>query len=363
MSQPIYNSYLDQIAPYIGGKSNLQGISKIIKLSSNENAWGASPTAIEAYKYAAEKIYRYPDGSSTALTKAIANYHKIDTDKIVCGAGSDDIINLLIQAYADKDDDVLYSEHGFLMYKISTLIKGANPIVVKEVNLTTSVDNFIKAVTPKTKLIFIANPNNPTGTYISETEIRRLIANIPSHIVVVLDGAYAEFVQQDDYTDGINLVHEFDNVVVTRTFSKLYGLGGLRVGWGYCPISIANILHRIRSPFNVSHAAQAAAAASFDNPQWIKDIIQKTCQQRQVVTSAFSNMNIKVTPSEGNFILAHFDEGVSPKLDAFLQQNGILIRRMESYQLPHALRITIGTEEENQILIKHIKQFMQMELD
>ncbi|MFT7099134.1 MAG: histidinol-phosphate aminotransferase, partial [Rickettsiales bacterium] len=225
-------NYILEIDPYKPGKSNTKG-ENIVKLSSNENALGASPVAIYAYKNDAEKTFRYPDGGCVDLRAAIANKYNIESDKIVCGAGSDEIIALLVHSFCDIDDEVLYSEYGFLMYSISAKRVGAKSVIAKETNLTANVDNFLINISKKTKIIFIANPNNPTGSYLGASEIERLIKNTPSDILIVLDLAYAEFVEEEDYSDGIELVNKYHNVVMMRTFSKIYGLASLRLGWSY----------------------------------------------------------------------------------------------------------------------------------
>src|SRR5918999_2526993 len=246
------------IEPYVPGESSVSERIRPIKLSSNENPLGAGPKAIEAYKAAAGRLGRYPDGAATVLRQAIARAYGLNPDRIVCGAGSDELLNLLAHAYLGPGDEAIFTEHGFLVYRIATLASGAIPVAAPEKDLRTDVDAILARVTPRTRVVFIANPNNPTGTYIPFDEVRRLRRGLPDNVLLILDAAYAEYVRRNDYEAGLELVATTANTVMTRTFSKIHGLAALRLGWIYCPAAIADVLNRIRGPFNVSGPALAA---------------------------------------------------------------------------------------------------------
>lgn len=353
------HSYLSEIQNYVPGKAKI-GDKKVIKLSSNENALGSSPKAIEAYKNHASEIVRYADGSCTLLRQAIAERNQISAERIVCGAGSDEIIALLTFAFASINDEVIYSEHGFLMYPISARKVGAKAIKVKERNLKTDIEAVIKAISHKTKIIFIANPNNPTGSYLNKAEIQKLIDNTPKNVLIVLDHAYEEFVENADYPDAIGLVNKYENVIVTRTFSKIYGLASLRIGWCYSSNYIAGILNKIRGPFNVGGPAQIAATAALNdvdffnlsknhNRKWLKIFFEKLSGNRQ----------IKTHPSVANFILLDFSLAEKcQEANRQLLGRGIIFREMDAYGLPHCLRATIGTAEENLKVLKALEDLV-----
>ena len=266
MSNPVPRPGIMDIDPYVGGESSLDGRDKVIKLSSNESAFGPSPKAAAAYNDAAEELHRYPDGAAQELRETIARIEELDPARIVCGAGSDELIALLVRGYAGPGDEVLHSKHGFLMYPIAARTAGASPIAAPERDLRADVDALLERVTARTRLLFLANPNNPTGSYLAEAELHRLRAGLPERVLLVIDSAYAEYVTEDDYGSGAGLVEAFDNVVMTRTFSKIHGLAALRLGWAYCPPAVAGVLNRLRGPFNVSQAAQAAGVASRSRP-------------------------------------------------------------------------------------------------
>ncbi len=346
------------IAPYVPGKSSARG-AKVHKLSSNESPLGASPAAIEAYRTAAASLERYPDGSATALRQAIAARYGLAADRIVCGAGSDELLQLLAHGYLGQGDEAIYTQHGFLVYPIAIASNGAKAIVAPEKNHTADVDAILKAVTPRTKLVFLANPNNPTGTYLPFSEVKRLHAGLPAHVLLVLDAAYAEFVQANDYEPGLALVSEFDNVVMTRTFSKIYGLAALRLGWAYCPAHVADVLNRIRGPFNVSAAAIAAGVAAINDQSFMDKALAHNNTWLAWLTKEITALGIAVTPSVGNFLLLHFPKDKpAASADAFLLDHGIVVRRMEGYGLPQALRLSIGDEEANHAVVAALREFM-----
>lgn len=347
------------IAPYVPGKSKSTA-KRTIKLSSNESALGASPKAMAAYEEAEKTLHRYPDGSATELREAIGEVFGLDPNRIVCGAGSDELIALLIQAYAGMGDEVLYSQHGFLMYPISSLKVGAVPVKAPEKNLRTDIEAFLENVTPKTRIVFIANPNNPTGSYITREELISLRKRLPENVLLVIDSAYAEYVGNKDYTAGEDIVDLGENTVMTRTFSKIYGLGSLRIGWAYCPESITDVLNRVRGPFNVSTAAIKAASSAVKDIEFTQQCCEHNTKWLAYLTKAISDIGYKVYPSVTNFVLVEFPD--EPRKDAksanaFLQQEGVIVREMPAYGLPNCLRITVGTEEENKLLVDLLTKF------
>jgi len=347
------------IAPYVPGTSALPGARPVIKLSSNETPFGPSPHAIEAYLAAAKQLSRYPDGSARPLREAIAKLYGLDPGRLVCGAGSDELLNLLAGAYLGPGDEAIYSAHGFLVYKIAILARGATPIVAPETELTTNVDAILACASPRTRVVFIANPNNPTGTYLPFDEVKRLRESLPSDVLLVLDAAYAEYVRRNDYESGIELVAATTNTVMTRTFSKIYGLASLRIGWAYCPTEIADALNRIRGPFNVSGPAIAAGVAAIEDQAWVQKGADHNEVWRRRVAEALSELGLGVTPSVANFLLLHFSIGRSaPEANKFLHERRIILRRVEEYGLPHALRMTIGTEGENRAVIDALSSFI-----
>jgi histidinol-phosphate aminotransferase len=347
------------IAPYEGGQSRIAGRDTAIKLSSNEGALGPSPRALAAFRAASETLSRYPDGGSTALREAIGARFGLDPARIVCGAGSDELLGLMARGYAGEGDEVLYTEHGFLIYPIAALSVGAVPVKVPETGLTADVDALIARAGNRTRLVYIANPNNPTGSYLDADALRRLRRGLPDGVILVIDAAYAEFVTADDYDAGIALVNENDNVVMTRTFSKIFGLGGLRIGWAYGPAHIVDVLNRLRMPFNVSTAAQAAGIAALADRAHQDSAARHNADMRARMTDALRAAGIIVPPSQGNFVLARFaGEAEAAAADAFLKDCGIIVRRVAGYGLPDSLRITVGLTEECDAVCDALARFM-----
>jgi histidinol-phosphate aminotransferase len=348
------------ITPYVQGKSVAADAAKALKLSSNENPLGPSPKAVEAYLAHASKLNRYPDGGATELRNAIAEIYGLDPDRIVCGSGSDELIGLLIHAYAGLGDEVLISEHGFLMYKIYALGNSADVVSAPEKNLTTDANAILACVTPRTRLVFVANPNNPTGSYLPATEIKRLRDSLPPHVILVIDAAYAEYADRPDYTAGAELVEETPNTVMLRTFSKIYGLSSLRLGWGYFPREIAGVMHRVRGPFNVSGAAQAAGIAAVKDVDYIAHVKKHNTKWLKWLSKEVGTLGLIAYPSLANFLLIGFPDNTKTADEAnqFLLQKGIILREVSAYGLPQCLRATIGTEEENQALVKALHAFM-----
>lgn len=350
-----------EIEAYVPGESKLPSGIKPAKLSSNETPLGPSPKAIEAYAAAVGQLERYPDGQASALRAAIAQRYGLDAGRIVCGAGSDEILTMLAHAYLGPGDEAIYTEHGFLVYRIAILANGAHPIVAPEQNLKTDVDAILARVSAKTRMVFLANPNNPTGTYIPIDEVRRLRAGLRSDILLVLDGAYAEYVQRNDYEAGMELVSTTNNTVMTRTFSKIHGLASLRVGWGYCPEEVADVLNRIRGPFNLSSAAIAAGAAAIADTAHMEKAVAHNSRWLPWLEAEIGKLGLPVTPSVANFILIHFsnDAGRTAKdADAFLKSKGIILRMVGSYGLGHCLRMTVGTEDENRRVVSALAEFV-----
>ena len=348
------------IALYQSGAAHVPGVDNVIKLSSNENPYGPSPKAVEAVRNAAAQMHRYPNTDHTSLRAAIGEAHDMDPDRIICGVGSDEIIHFLCQAYAGPGDEVLHTEHGFSMYKISAMAAGATPVEVKERERVTDVDALLAGCTERTRLVFIANPNNPTGTMISEAEVARLADNIPPQAILVLDGAYAEYVEGFDA--GKALIDARSNVFMTRTFSKLYGLGGIRVGWGYGPREIIDVLNRIRGPFNVNGMAIAAGMAAVRDRDFVTRSIEHNDTWLPWVTAELEKLGLKVTPSVGNFVLVHFpdeDGKRAADADAYLLERGCVLRMVGNYGLPNSIRMTIGSEDANRAIIGHLKDFLE----
>jgi histidinol-phosphate aminotransferase len=360
-SAPVARPGILDIAPYVGGESWIQGVNRTIRLAANESALGPSPKAIEALKAHAASAHRYPEGGAVELRSALARHFGIDPARIVCGNGSDELIALLVRAYAGPGDEVLYSRHGFLMYPIAATSVGATPVSAPETNLTADVDALLAAVTERTRLVFLANPNNPTGTCLAASEVRRLQAGLPPDVVLVLDAAYAEFVEWPEYEPGIDLVRGSDNTVMLRTFSKVYALGGMRVGWAFCPPGIADVLNRLRGPFNVGAAGLCAAVAALDDVEHTARSVAHNRLWRAWSIEAFTRLGLAVVPTHGNFLLVRFSETPARNADAafeFLKSRGIITRKMGAYHLGDHLRITVGTEEEMRLTAAALGDFL-----
>ena len=351
------------IDAYVPGRSTAAATApRLFKLSSNETPLGPSPKAVEAFHAAARELSRYPDGAARQLREAIAAAYGLNPDRLVCGSGSDEILNLLAHAYLGPGDEAIYTAHGFLVYRIAILAAGATPVIAPETDLTADVDAILAAITDRTRIVFLANPNNPTGTYLPISEVRRLQAGLRPDILLVLDAAYAEYVRRNDYESGMELVATCDNVVMTRTFSKIHGLAGLRLGWAYAPDHVIDALNRIRGPFNVSGAAIAAGAAAIADRPFIERAVEHNEKWLPVVTSGLRALGLDVTPSVANFVLVHFPDRPGRRAadaDRFLLARGIVLRRVEAYGLPDALRASIGTDEANRALIAALADFMR----
>lgn len=359
---PKPNQHLLNLKPFTGGEKHAAQGEGCIRLSFNEGALGASPLAIEAFQNSICNLSIYPDMGYKNLRTAIAEHMNCDPLHIVCGAGSDELIGLITRAYAAAGDEVLQSEYGFAMFPIAARSVGAKPVLAKEENFHCDVDAFLSCVTEKTKVVFIANPNNPTGSYIPYSEIERLHKGLPQNVLLVLDSAYCEYMDQPDYSCGRKLVENFDNVIMTRTFSKIYALGGLRIGWVYCPAHVADTLNRVRSPFNVSVAAEAAAIASLKDTAFVEKSRLHTKQWREWLDAQLTKLGFLVRSSVTNFLLVEIGSpDRAESLNHFLASRNIFVRPMAGYGLPSHLRITIGTEAQMKILVQTISDYLDQE--
>src|ERR1700722_14332895 len=350
-----------EIEAYVPGKSKAPGAAKVFKLSSNETPLGPSPKAIAAYRAAADHLEDYPHGSARELREAIGRAFGLDPDRIVCGSGSDDLLHLLAHAYLVDGDEAIHTTHGFLIYPIVTLGAGATPVVAPETDFTADVDAILRAVTKKTKIVFLANPNNPTGTCLSFDEVKRLHRGLPPHVLLVLDAAYAEYVRRNDYEAGIELVATSENVVMCRTFLKIHGLASCRLAWMFGPSHVVDAVNRIRGPFNVSTAASDAGIAAIRDNEHQERSREHNSRWLAWLTDEIDKLGLKVTPSVANFVLIHFPDtkGRTAKdADAFLTARGLILRYVAAYKLPNALRLSVGTEEANRLVVAALKEFL-----
>jgi histidinol-phosphate aminotransferase len=362
MASPRPRPGILEITPYVGGKAKSGSAKPVAKLSSNESPLGPSPKAVAAYRELACELHRYPDGGCTALRQAIARRHNLDPEAIVCGAGSDELISLLVRAYAGPGDEVLHSRHGFLMYRLAALAAGAHPVAAPERDLRADVDALLAHVTSRTRLLFLANPNNPTGTYLAPPELERLRAGLPEDVVLVVDAAYAEYAAgaAEDYASGLELVRATPNTVAMRTFSKLFGLAALRLGWMTAAPGIVDAMHRVRGPFNVSLPAQAAGVAALEDVEHQERARAHNATWLPWLERELAALGLRVHPSLGNFLLVRFPPEPgrdAAAANAFLEAEGIIPREMGAYGLPDALRVSVGLEAENRRLVAALADF------
>lgn len=357
MALPLPKSGILEIRPYVGGEGRSANVARLVRLASNENPLGCSPKAREAYLKMASELHRYPDGTVADLRAALAHEYKMDAERIVCGAGSDELISLIVRAYAGAGDEVAYSEHGFLMYPINAKAVGAKPVAAPEIDMRADINALLKAVTPKTKIMLLANPNNPTGSYLTKTEMRELREKLPEQVLLVIDAAYAEFVEAKDYEDGRALVDAYPNVVTLRTFSKIHGLAGLRLGWGYFSPEVAGIINRVRGPFNVSAPAQAVGIAALADREFMQKSAALVREGRVWLAGKLQELGLKVYPSVGNFLLVEFGPSAE-NIRLALKDKGIFIRQLGAYNLPQCLRITVGTAEDNEAVVSELKKIL-----
>jgi histidinol-phosphate aminotransferase len=347
------------VEPYVPGKSKAPGFAgPIHKLSSNETPLGASPAAKAAFQAAVDRLEAYPDGTATPLREAIGRCHGLDPARIVCGAGSDEILYMLANIYCEPGDEGIYTQHGFLLYRVALLAAGATPVVVPDRDYTADVDGILAAVTPRTRIVYIANPNNPTGTYVPHADITRLADALPGNVILVLDAAYAEYATTADYDAGFGLARERENVVVTRTFSKIYGLASLRLGWCYAPAAICEAMNRVRSPFNVNDPAMRAGIAAVADSRHIEAAVSHNTHWREVLTREIRALGFPVTESAANFVLIHMrDEAEARAADAFLMARGLILRMVGAYGLSNGLRLSVGGEAANRLVIEAFAAF------
>jgi histidinol-phosphate aminotransferase len=348
------------IAPYVGGKAKAAGFENPLKLSSNENILGCSPKARDAYVAAAQQLNLYPDGQANTLRAAVAKRYSLEPERLIFGCGSDELFSLLAQTYCEPGDNVVQGEYGFLAYRIAARAAQAEVRFAPEPNYRLDVQELLAQVDDRTRIVFVANPANPTGTWLSGAEIRSLYAGLPGDVILVLDGAYAEFVSDPAYEDGIALAREADNVVVTRTFSKIHGLAGLRVGWGYAPEAIIAALERIRPPFNVNLPAQAAALEALADKEFAvrsRDLVERW---RPWLAQQLGGLGLDVAPSQANFILVLFPDEpgrTAHEAEAYLAERGILVRGLAGYGIGSGLRITVGAEDHNRAVVEALNAF------
>ncbi|MBL8805711.1 MAG: histidinol-phosphate transaminase [Rhodospirillales bacterium] len=362
MTVPAPKDGVLEIQPYVGGKSAVPGGAKPIKLSSNEGALGPSPKAVEAATRAAAEMHRYPDGSAAALRAAIGKRFALDPERIVCGAGSDELISLLVKAYAGPGDEVLYSQYGFVMYPIAAHAAGATPVWATEKGYRTDIDAMIAKAGPKTKVCFLANPNNPTGSYVTLSEMKRLRDGLPPHTLLIVDAAYAEYVSRNDYSNGTELVDAGANTVMLRTFSKLFAMGGMRLGWAYAPANVVDVLNRVRGPFNVGAAAQAAGVAAMEDLAFQDKCRAHNDRLLPWFSGEVARLGLKALPSVGNFLMVEFPADgahTAAAANEFLMSRAIIPRAVANYGLPNHLRVTIGTEDEMRKVVAALEDFLK----
>ncbi|MCI0600642.1 MAG: histidinol-phosphate transaminase [Beijerinckiaceae bacterium] len=361
-SSPRSRAAISRIDPYVPGESEAPGATKVFKLSANETPLGPSPLAKQAFRGYASRLHEYPDGAARALREALGARHGLDPARIVTGNGSDEILHLLASAYIGHGDEGIFTEHGFLVYRIAIIAAGGVPVVAEETNLTADADTILAKVGPRTKMVFLANPNNPTGTYLPAAEIERLALSLPRHVLLVIDAAYAEYAGRTDYLPGQELVETSENIVMTRTFSKIYGLAGLRLGWCYAPRHVCDALNRIRGPFNTNGAAMAAGIAALNDDSHLARAVAHNDTWLPWLAKEISVLGIKVTPSVCNFLLLHFkDAAQAIAADRFLSSRGLILRAVSAYGLPHCLRLTAGSEEANRLVVAALTHFAAAE--
>jgi len=349
------------VEKYVGGLSRFKKIYNPIKLSANESALGASPKAIEALERDKKKIFNYPESDSNSLREVISRKFGIKYDRIICGSGSDQIFDLICKLFLKSGDEVIVTEFGFIMHRIYASLYGAKVLLAKEKNYKASIDKILKKVTGKTKIVFIANPNNPTGTYLSKEEMLNLRAKLRSNILLVVDDAYFEFMNKNDFISGLDLFRNAKNVLITRTFSKIYGLAGLRLGWGYSSKEIINAMYQIKPPFNVNRVALAAGIEAISDKEWTKKAIKHNTLWSEKIFSILEKNKIVANKPTANFFLMNFDKTKINSDEVFkkLANKRLILRKMTQYKIPNSLRLTIGNEKANKYFIQTIKDIFK----
>ena len=362
MKKPVPKSSILEVETYVPGKAKAEGVANPVKMSANENPMGTSPKASEAMAASAHRLAEYPDPRATKLREAVAAKYRLEPDRLMFGCGSDEIFHYLTETYVQPGDNTITGEYGFLQFAIRTLAAQGEIRYAKEPNYRMDVDEVLALVDDRTRIVFIANPGNPSGTVLEGHEIQRLADSLPGDVLLVIDGAYREFVDDAAFQDGLDLARGRENIVITRTFSKLHGLAALRVGWGYGPRAVIEAMDRIRLPFNVSIPAQEAAVAALADEDFQKRSLELVWRWRPWLTQQLGGLGLEVTPSSANFVLVHFPTTpgrTAAEAEAFLAKKGLLVRHVGSYGLPNALRITIGLEEHNRALIEGLREFQR----
>ena len=353
---------VDSIKLYKGGVSKIQGIDKIIKLSSNESPFPPSEKVQEAYQRISDKLSRYPELTAESLQKAIANKHALKSDQIICGTGSDEVLIFTILTFCSPGDEVIHAQHCFEMYPILAKYAGAESVLASEIDYKINIDSIIKSINDSTKIIFIANPNNPTGTYLNHIELRLLMSKVPSNIVVVIDTAYAEFADADDYDKTFSLADEYSNVLITRTFSKAYSLAGLRLGWGYASKLLINMIKKLSPPFNLPSGTIAAGIAALNDESHLKKVVSHNSSIKSWFIDELNNLGFKAYNTQANFVFVIIPDNKNQNaslINDHLLSKGIAVRYLLSYGLKNALRITLGTKEELNKTIEILKEFIR----
>jgi len=365
MTEPTPKPGILDIELYVGGRSAVPGVAKVYKLSSNESPLGPSPAAVAALAAAAQHLELYPDGNSRLLREAIGKVYGLDPARIVVGGeGSGPLLTMIANAYLMPGDEAIFSAHAFLLYEIATRANSARPVIVPETTTNSGiridVDAMLAAVTDRTRIVYLANPNNPTGSYLTRDEMKRLHAGLPANVLLVIDAAYGEFVDAPDYDIGLELARDNANVVMTRTFSKIHGLAALRLGWAYVPQKVADVLNRIRGPFPTSPLQQQAGAAAIADTAHVARAAAYNAQWRTWLTQQIRGLGLRVDDSAANFVLVHFAPGLkdAKAADAFLIARGVILRGVGAYGLPDCLRLTVGTEEANRAAVSALRDFM-----
>ena len=365
MTEPTPKPGILDIELYVGGRSAVPGVAKVFKLSSNESPLGPSPAAVAALAAAAQHLELYPDGNSRLLREAIGKVYGLDPTRIVVGGeGSGPLLTMIANAYLMPGDEAIFSAHAFLLYEIATRANSARPVIVPEKatnsGIRIDVDAMLAAVTPKTRIVYLANPNNPTGSYLTRDEMKRLHAGLLANVLLVIDAAYGEFVDAPDYDIGLELARDNANVVMTRTFSKIHGLAALRLGWAYVPGAVADVLNRIRGPFPTSPFQQQAGAAAIADTAHVARAAAYNAQWRNWLTEEFRGLGLRVDDSAANFVLVHFAPGSkdAKAADAFLIARGVILRGVGAYGLPDCLRLPVGTEDANRAAVAALRDFI-----
>ncbi len=355
---PAPKSGILDIAPYVGGKSKIDGVADPIKLSSNENALGVSAHAVEAFVDAQGKLFRYPDGHANPLRAAVAEYHSLEPDRLVFGNGSDEVFSLLNQVYLEAGDNIVTGEHGFLAYRISALACQAEVKLAPEPEQRIEIEGLLALVDDRTKLVYLSNPANPTGTWNTPEEIAELRARLDPRILLVVDEAYAEFVDEPTWKSAFDMARTSENIIVTRTFSKIHGLAGLRIGFGYCPKAVIEAIERIRLPFNINLPAQYAGIAALSDHFHIEASRQQVLNWHPRFLQEVRALGYTIRKSAGNFVLITLkDAAEAEAANTYLMSQGVIVRHVANYGLPQCLRVTIGKDDENRAFLDALARF------